>query len=265
MSGRFKGQVAWVSGSTKGIGQGAAELFAREGAAVAVIGRNAEDGNSVVENIVENGGKAIFIPCDATDSGQIAQSIDETVRAFGGLNILVNNAANILVKMLHETSEQEWDYFMNLNVKSIFFSFKYAFEHLVKNEKSYVVNVGSINSFIGNDRVPVYTASKGAVLQLSRSIALDYARYGIRCNCVCPGITYTPLLKYHMDQDGHFEENLKERVKRVPLGHALSIYDVAKSILYFSCEDSAGITATSLIVDGGLLGAGEWNTDQYRV
>lgn len=98
------------------------------------------------------------------------------------------------------------------------------------------------------------------MLQLSRSIGLDYAKFGIRCNCVCPGITYTPLLKYHMGQDGDADENIKNRVKRVPLGYALSINDVAKSILYFSCEDLAGITATSLIVDGGLLGAAEWDT-----
>lgn len=259
MSRRLEGQVAWVSGSTKGIGQGVVELFAKEGAAVAVLGRNSDDGNAVVKNIIENGGKAIFIQCDVTDPKQIQYSIDKTVQTFGSLNILVNNAANILIKMLHETTEKEWDDLMNLNVKSMFFSFKYAFEYLIRNKKSYVVNVGSINSFIGNDKVPVYTTSKGAVLQLSRSIGLDYAKYGIRCNCVCPGITYTPLLKYHMGQDGDADENIKNRVRRVPLGNALSIYDVAKSILFFSCEDSAGITATSLVVDGGLLGAAEWD------
>lgn len=264
MSRRFEGQVAWVSGSTKGIGQGAVELFAKEGASVAVLGRNVDDGNAVTKDITDNGGKAIFIQCDVTDKNQIKYSIDKTVQTFGKLNILVNNAANILVKMLHETTEQEWDDLMDINVKSMFFSFKYAFEHLVKNERSYVVNVGSINSLIANDRVPVYTTSKGAVLQLSRSIALDYARYGIRCNCVLPGITYTPLLMYHMSQDGDADENIKNRVRRVPMGSALSIYDVAKSILYFSCEDSAGITATSLIVDGGMLGAAEWDTEKVK-
>ena len=263
MDKRFEGQTVWISGSTKGIGRGAAELFAREGAAVAVIGRGADEGKAVAEKINSEGGKAVFIRCDLTDAQQIKSSIEETVRLFGGLNVLVNNAANILSKMLHETEENEWDAIMNLNLKSIYRSFKYAFEHLTKNEKSYIVNVGSINSFIAGDRVPVYTASKGAVLQLSKSIALDYARYGIRCNCVCPGITHTPLLEYHMS-GGNFEEKLKQRVKRVPLGNALSIYEVAKAILYFSCEDSAGITATSLIVDGGMLGAAEWDFEQKQ-
>jgi len=261
MSKRFEGKVVWVSGSTKGIGRGAAELFAREGAAVAVIGRSVSEGNAVVDGINKNGGIARYIQCDVTKPEQIRDSIEDTLNIFGHLNILVNNAANILVKMLHETTDQEWDEIMNLNVKSMFYSFKYAFDHLIKNKRSYVVNVGSINSFIGNDKVPVYTASKGAVLQLSRSIGLDYAKYGIRCNCICPGITDTPMLKYHMNQDGCFEENLKKRIKRVPLGNVLSIYDVARSILFFSCEDSAGVTATSLVVDGGLLGAGEWDTD----
>ena len=261
---RLEGQVAWISGSTRGIGQGIAELFAREGAAVVVIGRNVIDGCAVTDNITANGGKAIFIQCDVTDSGQIKNSIEKTVKEFGNLHILVNNAGNILIKMLHETTEQEWDALMNLNIKSMFLSFKYAFEYLSKNEKSYVVNIGSINSFIGNDKVPVYTTSKGAVLQLSRSIGLDYARYGIRCNCVCPGITYTPLLKYHMGQSGDADANIKNRIKRVPLGVALSIHDVAKAVLFFSCEDSAGITATSLIVDGGLLGAAEWDTEKVK-
>lgn len=259
---RLEGQVAWVSGSTKGIGKGVVELFAEEGAAVVVLGRNSDDGRSVRDHIVGKGGRALFVQCDMTDPEQIRDSIDKTVKEYGKLNILVNNAGNILIKMLHETSEKDWDDLMALNVKSMFIAFKHAFEHLSKHERSYVVNIGSINSFIGNDRVPVYTASKGAVLQLSRSIGLDYARFGIRCNCICPGITYTPLLQYHMGQDGDADENIRKRVRRVPLGKALSIEDVAKSVLFFSCEDSAGITATSLVVDGGLLGAAEWDTEQ---
>lgn len=263
-TGKLQGQVAWISGGTKGIGEGTAKLFAEEGAAVAVIGRSEKDGNRVVEEIKNKGGKAIFIKCDVTKADCVSKSIEETVKTFGGLNILINNAGIVDVKELHEYSEKEWDRVLDINVKSMFLAFKYAFPHLKKNKRSYVVNIGSISSFVGQDRTPVYTTSKGAVLQLSRSIGLDYARYGIRSNCVCPGITDTPMLRRHLDAAPDPEGHLAERLRRVPLGTILTPRDVAKTILFFSCEDSAGVTATSLIIDGGYLAAAEWDCSVFE-
>ena len=262
-AGRLQGQVAWISGGTKGIGEGAARLFAREGASVAVIGRNESDGERVVGEIAGAGGTALFMRCDVTKAQEVKDSIEETVRRFGGLQILVNNAGIVDVKELHDYSEDEFDRVMDVNVKSMFLAFKYAFPHLKANKRSYVVNVGSISSFVGQSGTPVYTASKGAVLQLSRSIGLDYARHGIRSNCVCPGITDTPMLWTHLNASSDPKGHLAERLRRVPLGTILTPEDVARSILYFSCEDSAGVTATSLIVDGGYLAAAEWDTDAF--
>ncbi|MCL5071197.1 MAG: SDR family oxidoreductase [Actinobacteria bacterium] len=264
LAGRLQGQVAWISGGTKGIGEGTAELFAEEGASVAIIGRSEKDGNRVVDEIKSKGGKAIFIRCDVTRAGEVSQAIDLTVETFGGLQILINNAGIVDIKELHEYTEEEWDMVMDINVKSMFLAFKYAFPHMRKNKRSYVVNVGSISSFVGQDRTPVYTTSKGAVMQLSRSIGLDYARYGIRSNCICPGITDTPMLHRHLDTTPNPEEHLTERLRRVPLGTILTPADVAKSILFFSCEDSAGVTATSLIVDGGYLAAAEWDCEACK-
>ena len=263
MEGRLQGQVAWISGGTKGIGEGTAKLFAEEGAAVAVIGRSEKDGKRVVEEISGKGGRAIFIKCDVTKAEEVSRSIDLTVEIFEGLNILINNAGIVDVKELHEYTEEEWDWVMDINVKSMFLAFKYAFHHLKKNKRSYVVNVGSISSFVGQSRTPAYTTSKGAVMQLSRSIGLDYARYGIRSNCVCPGITDTPMLHQHLDTTPNPGEHLVDRLRRVPLGTILTPTDVAKSILFFSCEDSAGVTATSLIVDGGYLAAAEWDCNVF--
>jgi len=262
--GRLNNKTAWISGGTKGIGEGAVRLFAKEGANVAFTGRSEVDGKKLEEEINKNGRKVLFIKSDMTKSGEIEDSINRTIETFGDLHILVNNAGTVQVRQLHEYTEEEWDYLMDLNVRSMFLAFKYAFPHLSKNDKSYVVNIGSISSFVGQDRTPVYTASKGAVLQLSRSIGLDYARYGIRSNCVCPGITDTPLLGYHLNQDPDPEGRLEQRLRRVPMGRALTIEDVAKSILFFSCEDSAGVTATSLIVDGGYLAAAEWDCDVFK-
>jgi NAD(P)-dependent dehydrogenase (short-subunit alcohol dehydrogenase family) len=258
---RLCGKVAWVSGGTKGIGAAVASLFASEGAKVAFTGRNEKDGRIVQEQIEKAGGEAMFIPCEATSEEDVKSSIEQTAAAFGKLDILVNNAGIVDVKMLHEYTYDQWRRVYDTNVSSMFLAFKHAFKYLSENEKSYVVNIGSISSFVGQSQTPAYTASKGAVLQLSRSIALDYAKYGIRCNCICPGITDTPMLRQHLDAEPDPEAHLKNRLKRVPLGTILTPVDIAKSALYFSCEDSAGITATSLIVDGGYLACAEWNDD----
>jgi NAD(P)-dependent dehydrogenase (short-subunit alcohol dehydrogenase family) len=261
--GKLKNKTAWISGGTKGIGEGAVRLFVKEGANVAFTGRSEDDGKRLENEMNKNGRKVLFIKSDMTKADEIEASINKAVEMFGGLQILINNAGTVQVKALHEYTEEDWDYLMDLNVKSMFLAFKYAFSHLSQNDKSYVVNIGSISSFVGQNSTPVYTTSKGAVLQLSRSIGLDYARYGIRSNCVCPGITDTPLLRYHLNQDPDPEGHLEQRLRRVPMGRALTIEDVAKSILFFSCEDSAGVTATSLIVDGGYLAAAEWDTDVF--
>ena len=179
---------------------------------------------------------------------------------FGGLHIVVNNAGMVQVKLLHECTDADWDFVMGVNVKSMFLATKYALPHLRRNRRSYIVNVGSISSFVGQAQTPIYTTSKHAVLGLTRSIALDYAADGIRCNCVCPGITDTPMLREHLDTTPDPEATLAGRLRRVAMGVALTPLDVAKSILYFSCDDSAGVTGTSLTIDCGYLTAAEWET-----
>jgi NAD(P)-dependent dehydrogenase (short-subunit alcohol dehydrogenase family) len=261
---RLQGQVAWISGATSGIGRANAMLFAREGAAVGLFGRNRANGEAVARAIEKEGGRALYCEGDVSSGDSIRDSIEATVAAFGSLQIVVNNAGMVQVKMLHECSEKDWDFLMAVNVKSIFHSLKYALPHLRRNKRSYIVNNGSISSFVGQAATPAYTASKGAVLQLTRSIALDYAQDGIRCNCVSPGITDTPMLREHLDKTPDPAETLRQRLRRVPLGVALTPEDVARSILYFSCEDSVGITGTSLIVDAGYLAAAEWDTETFR-
>ncbi len=263
--GKLDGKVAWVSGANKGIGEGIARLFATEGAKVAMIGRTTAEGERKAKEICDAGGDAFFFTCDITKEDQIKESIDETVKRYGTIDILINNAGIVDVKMLHEYTVEDWDWVMDLNVRSIFLAFKYAFPYLKEHENSYVVNLGSISSFVGQDSTPVYTTSKGAVLNLSKSIGLDYARYGIRCNCVCPGITDTPMLHTHLNTEKDPAAHYRQRLTRVPLGRALTPEDVAKTCLFFSCEDSSGITATSLIIDGGYLGCAEWDTSKHEV
>src|SRR6185295_8610628 len=154
-------------------------------------------------------------------------------------------------------TEHEWDRVMAVNVKSMFFAVKHAMPLLRRAGRSYIVNVGSISSFVGQAQTPVYTTTKHAIVGLTKSIALDYAADGIRCNCVCPGITDTPMLREHLNVQPNPEAALAERLRRVPMGVPLTPHDVAKTILYLSCEDSSGITGTTLTIDAGYLTAAE--------
>lgn len=255
---KFSNKVVWISGAAQGIGRGIAEYFAKQGAQVALVDVKKKDGEDLEEEINSTGGNARFIFCDVSEETSIKQSIEQTVKYFGNLNILVNNAAVNLVKPLHECTSAEWDWQMSINLKSCFLSFKYAYPYLKQHVSSYVVNIGSVNSFIGQALTPGYNASKGAIDLLTKSIAIDYASDGIRCNVVCPGVTYTPMLKRHMGS----EDVLQARLKRVPIGRSLTPHEIAKAVAYLSCEDSSGITGTSIIIDGGYTATAEWNGEK---
>lgn len=259
MARRLEGQTAWISGAASGIGEATARLFADEGANVAVADLQADRGAAVRDAINRRGGNALFLPVDVSAEDDVRRSLDETAARFGGLNILVNCAGLVHVAFLHEYDGADWDRLMGVNLKGIFFAVKHGLRYLRRHPRSYVVNVGSISSFVGQARTPAYTASKSAVLGLSRSIALDYASAGVRCNCVCPGITDTPMLREHLDTTADPDATLAARVRRVPRNSALTPEEVARAVLYLSCEDSAGVTGTSLVVDGGYLAAAEWD------
>jgi NAD(P)-dependent dehydrogenase (short-subunit alcohol dehydrogenase family) len=257
---RLTGKVAWISGATSGIGEATARLFAREGARVAMVGRRLDLGRRLADQIKAKGGDALAIGCDVSREAAVRGSIEKTIKRFGRLDVLVNNAGMVHIKELHRYTEREWDRVMAVNLKSMFFAVKHAIRHLRRAGDGCVVNVGSISSFVGQALTPVYTTSKHAVVGLTRSIALDYAAAGIRCNCVCPGITDTPMLREHLNAQPDPDAALAARLKRVPLGVALTPEDVARTILFLSCADSAGITGTTLTIDAGYLTAAEWTT-----
>lgn len=252
---RFTDKVIWISGASQGIGRGIAEFFANEGAHVAISDIKKEEGLALAEMIKEKGGKAIFFFCDLTDEESIKASISETVKHFGGLQILINNAAVNIIKYLHEYSSDEWDWQLSINLKAYFLSFKYAYPYLIQNQSSFIVNMGSISSFVGQAKTPGYLASKGAITMLTKSIAIDYADKGIRCNSVCPGITDTPMLQTHAGTNAI----LQERLKRVPLARLLSPLEIAGTVAFLCCDDSSGITGTNIVVDGGYTATAEWN------
>lgn len=242
------------------MGAATARLFAAEGAHVTVADVQVDVGQQLVQEIASAGGKAAFHRCDVSAESDVRDSLQQAAEHFGPPQNIVNSAGIVAVKQLHECTEADWDALMGVNLKSVFFSLKHGLPFLRSHRRSYMVNIGSVGSFTGQALTPVYNTSKAAVLQLSRAIALDYAEVGLRCNCVCPGITDTPMLRYHLSKTADPEAVLNARLKRVPIGIVLTPEDIARSILFLSCEDSAGVTATSLVVDGGYLAAAEWES-----
>jgi NAD(P)-dependent dehydrogenase (short-subunit alcohol dehydrogenase family) len=257
---RLEGKVAWISGATSGIGEATARLFAQEGAKVCLVGRRLALSRCIAAELKGDGNEALPLACDVSEEQEVRHSFREAVKHFGRLDIVVNNAGMVHIKQLHQYTEREWNQVMDVNVTSMFFAAKHALPYLRKAGGGYIVNVGSISSFVGQALTPVYTTTKHAVVGLTKSIALDYAVDGIRCNCVCPGITDTPMLREHLNAQADPERALTARLRRVPMGVALTPHDVAKTILFLSCEDSSGITGASIIIDAGYLSAAEWET-----
>lgn len=262
--GKLVGKSAWVTGAASGMGAAVARRFAQEGASVALIDIQSQKGEGIAEEICAAGGLATYHQCDVTQEEAVKNSLDRAASAQGGLTNIVNCAGIVHVSPLDEYSVTDWDQLMGVNLKSIFLSIKHGIPYLREQQRSYMVNIASVGSFIAQGNTPAYIASKYAVLGLSNNIALDYAKDGLRCNSVCPGIVDTPMLQYHMSTTPNPEETLRNRLKRVPMGVIIKPEDVAKSVLYLSCEDSSGITGTSLVVDGGFIAPAEWETDTTK-
>ena len=257
----LSGRVAVVTGGASGIGGGVVERFVEAGACVAIVDFDQELGEASRERLLADvpGAQCIFLKADVSSEQQVAAVALEIGKRFGHVNYLINNAGIVLVKALEESTSEDWDHVMNVNVKSVFLMMKYLFPHLRNNSPAAVVNVGSVSSFVGQKLTPIYVASKGAVVMLSKTMALDYARYGIRVNCVCPGITDTPMLQLHVQNSIDPEKTLRDRLDRVPLDRILSPTDIANAIVFLCSDESSGITGTTLVVDGGYLAAAEWS------
>jgi NAD(P)-dependent dehydrogenase (short-subunit alcohol dehydrogenase family) len=258
-TGRFNDRVALVTGAASGIGLAIATRFAAEGAAVVALDIDKEKGKAAAVGIRDSGGRCEFVPADVSREEDVADAVRAAVEKWGGVDHLVNNAGIVLVKSIEECTVEEWDRVMAVNVRSIFLTAKHALPWLRLSRSPTIVNIGSVSSFVGQADTPAYVASKGAVAMLSKTMALDFARWGIRVNCVCPGITDTPMLRYHISRSADPERTVRERLNRVPLGRMLTGEDIAAATLYLSSLDSAGITGTTLLVDAGYLAAAEWS------
>ena len=251
--GILAGRRAIVTGAASGIGRATALLLADEGAAVAAADLDEAGLEAVVGSIVTSGGRAVAVGCDVTLEAGCRRLVESAVAAFGGLDLLVNSAGIIRRTTVVETPEAEWDLVMAVNVKAIYLLGRHAIPEMARGGGGAIVNVGSGWGLKGGPRAASYCASKGAVVNLTRAMAIDHGPQGIRVNCVCPGDTDTPLLRGEAVQLGEdVAEFLASSADR-PIGRLGTPDDTARAVLYLASDAAAWVTGTTLVVDGGGL------------
>lgn len=251
MSGRLSEKVAIITGAARGIGKVAAKLFAEEGAKVVIADIDVEGGFQTAKDIRAVGGQVFFQQTDVTDAAQVERLIQAAVESFGRLDILYNNAALNHFAQVVDTTEEDWDRVMMVNVKSIFLCCKYAVPVMKACGGGSIINTGSAASLVGLRNLAVYTASKGAVLQLTRNMALDYAKDGIRVNALCPGVTATEMTEQVIEADPD-PVAARERFDRViPRGAMASPIEIARVALFLASDEASYITGAAIPADGG--------------
>ncbi len=244
---RFENKVVLITGGTRGIGFAAAKLFAQEGAHVIIVGRDQDKIAEAARDIPGRGEAG-----DVSNAADCKHIVAQTLGWFGYLDVLVNCAGVIFRnRTVEQTSEEEWDTTFDVNVKGIFLMSKYALPALRKT-KGGIVNVSSYVGLVGFAGASAYAASKAAILNLTRSMALDHAKEGIRVNAVCPGSVDTEMIHTAWQQFGDVEQARKLWAGKHPLGRIASPEEVGRAILFLASEEASFITGVALPVDGGI-------------
>jgi NAD(P)-dependent dehydrogenase (short-subunit alcohol dehydrogenase family) len=250
---RLQNKVALITGGTSGIGEATAVLFAKEGAKVTITGRDEKRGRDVAERIARDGGEAIFLRSDVRNSTDCLQAVEETLRAFGHLDILFNNAGVFYPHTILDCSEEEWDLQMDINLKGTFLMAKAALPHMIEQRHGVIINNSSGWGIAGGDAAVAYCASKGGVVLLTKAMAIDHGRQGIRVNCICPGDVDTPMLPEDAKMRGLKWEDYLAGCANRPLGRIGTTDEIAQAALFLASDDSSFMTGAALVVDGGGL------------
>ncbi len=248
---RLENKVAIITGGTSGIGEAAALLLAREGAKIAITGRSEGRGHAVSAHILGSGGKAIFLRTDVRKSADCQRAVDETLRSFGRLDILFNNAGIFFPQTALECSEEEWDLQIDVNLKGTFLMSKYALAPMIARGGGVIINNSSGWGLVGGDKAVAYCASKGGVVLLTKAMAIDHGRQGIRVNCLCPGDVDTPMLPVDARLRGLDWKTYLAGCENRPMGRIGTPDEIAKAVLFLASDDSSFMTGAALVVDGG--------------
>lgn len=248
---RLNNKVALITGGNSGIGRATALLFATEGAKVAFTGRDKERGERVAEEIRTASGTALFIRSDVRFAEECRKAVDETLRQFGRLDILFNNAGVFYPHTVAECPEEEWDLTININLKGTYLMSKYAIPVMIAQGGGVIINNASGWGITGGNEAASYCASKGGVVLLTKAMAIDHGRQGIRVNCLCPGDVDTPMLPADARlRRMEWTEYLAKASNR-PLGRIGRPEEIARAALFLASEDASFVTGAVLAVDGG--------------
>jgi NAD(P)-dependent dehydrogenase (short-subunit alcohol dehydrogenase family) len=250
---RLAGKRALVTGAASGIGRAIAQLFGQAGALVLVADIDVAGAEHTAETIEERGGRAVHLRCDITDEADCRRAVDLAVQLGEGLDIVVHSAGIIRRASVVDTSVEEWDRVMAVNVKSIFLLSKHAVPVMERSGGGVIINISSGWGLRGGRNAASYCASKGAVVTLTKAMALDHAGQNIRVNCICPGDTDTPMLRNEAAQLGEPIESFLTDAAHRPLGRIGTPEDIAQAALFLASDAASFVTGSILVVDGGGL------------
>lgn len=249
---RLQDKVAIVTGVASGIGKGTAILFAEEGAKVVGADIDVEGGAGTAEIIQQKGGEAMFIRTDVTKADEVCGLVEKAIQAHGQIDVLVSNVGVVRGNPITEVSEEEWDYVMAVNLKSMFLCCKYTIPHMQERNKGSIVLMSSANGVIAEPCLASYCATKAGIIGLTRSIATDYGKYNIRVNCVCPTYTRTPLLEKWIESGVDASLSWQKVNRLHVLNRIGELEEVARAVLFLASDEASIVTGSAMIIDGGL-------------
>ncbi len=251
MGARLQGKVAFITGAGQGIGRVTALIFAQEGAKVGLLDKDEAKAKAVAAEITGAGGTAMAIGCDIAKKKDVTAAIDEVTHAFGGLHVLVNNAGVTLTRPFIDTTDEDIDFLVNVNLKGTIYASQAAIPHLIRSGGGAIVHDASNAGLVGRPWQPVYGATKAGIISLTKAMALAHAKDNVRVNCVCPGSIDTPMLRGALTSSGDFEGNWTKTGMVIPLGRIGLPEDIAYATLFLASDEARYITGIALPVDGG--------------
>ena len=251
MAGRLAGKVAIVSGGAGGCGAAAVRLFAAEGAAVGIIDRDELRGRALAADLVSQGHRVVFAPCDVAVSAEVDTAVAAVSAALGPVTVLFNHAGTIVIKPFLDTTEADWDFLFDVNVKSMFLMTRAVLPQMIAAGGGSIVCTSSISAVYATPMEVLYDATKGACHMFSRAIAVEFRDRGIRCNAVCPGFIETPHGLREVAELTALGVDVSEAAIRAAQGRLGRPEDIARAALYLASDDSDFVTGTSLFADGG--------------